>query len=379
MGARTLIERSAPPSGDDPSLGLNVPVRPKEPKPKVTRDTLAQKAQGPFQAVKREPQIALGPVVAKINAAASDVPNFCRYQPKIARFARSNPDNMAATIIFVLASQGTSWHNLVAWFPQLMEHVRENGGLYPYGNVPWKAVVFRGGGAIDDVWKSRNAIFKQVERAKSDLDVFAVLVTVPGLSLPKAGFAAQLIVGKWGCLDSINSSIFGVPLELMTVQAGQPGFISMKGFVENGKLSPKGHQKLELYIKFLDSIKLSASESVSEQLWDSWCDIVAGKIWHASSPRGALDVRIGKHRMIHPTYPGATNPNQPEFDLQDPVRHGSEAERMRNQQNILKKAPPEKRGQVIGRQHKELVTGESLARSKRDAAQALLDSLLEVA
>jgi len=358
MGARAIVEKSD---------NLQPVERPAT-SGKVTRAELAQRAEGPFQTVRREPLINMGPIVAKVNAAASDVPNFCRYQPNIARFARANPDNLAATIIFVLASQGTAWHNLVGQFPEIMDHIRKNNGLYPFPeNVTWKATVYYGGRAIESVWMHRKAIFRQIEHAKSDLDVFAVLVTVPGLSLPKAGFAAQLICGKYGCIDSVNSSIFGVPLDLMTVSKNnQPSFISMKGFVKDGKLTPTGHQKLELYIQFLDSIKLASQDSVSEQLWDSWCDIVAAKIWHASTPRGSLDVRYGRHRIIHPTYPGNVKPREGEFDLQDPVTPGSDAERLKQQHDRLAKLPPEKRGQFIGKQHKELITGESLSEAVAD-------------
>ncbi len=367
MRARDLFEKD--------NLDLEIPEpQPRQRGQKVSREQLAARAEGPFNAVKRVPMLNLGPVVAKVIAAGQHVPNFCRYQPQIAKFAKGNPDNLAATLIFVLASQGTAWHNLTAWFPMLMEHIRDNDGLYPYeDHVPWKAVVFRGGGAIEDVWKHRHPIYHRVEKARDDLDTFRVLLTVPGLSLPKAGFACQLITGKLGCVDSVNASIFGIPLDLMVVSANQPGFLSMKGYMKNGRLTADGEKKLELYIQFLDSIKHATSDSASQQLWDGWCEIIANKIWHASSPRGQLDVRVGKARTGVPVYPGPAAPGQKELKLNDPLRPGSHADNLAKEREKLRKQPEEKRGQLIGRQHRELITGES---KMDDATRALVDALL---
>lgn len=336
----------------------------------VSKDELAARAEGPFQAVKRISRRgdSAGPILAKIDALAQKVGNFCQYQPSIARFARQNPDNLAAMLIFVLASQGTTWHNLVDWLPMLMDHLKKTNRLYPYPeNTPWKAMVYRSGRAIDEVWQNRRSYFNRVDKAKDDLDVFAALLTVPGLSLPKAGFAAQLLVGKFGCLDSINQYLFGVPLDLMTVDNdNQPSFVSMKSFMKDGELTPEGRRKLELYVQFLDSIKFASTDSISQQLWDTWCNIVAGKIWHAAIPRGNLDVKMGQHRTIVPTYPDTRV-----AQTGDLAPH-SMAANLDQEHKLLAKTPSARRGALIGKQHRELITGESLAVQARRAVEALL-------
>jgi len=342
------------------------------------------------------------PLAATIDKTKPTIPypNFTEYQPKIAHFSIQNEENMAATIIFVIVSQGVAWHDLVEWFPNIMDWIRRptdfNGnrksGLTPYPKeVPWAQAVAWGRRQIDFVWANRGPIYSAITKSMTEdkkyggtgFFVYKKLLMIPGLGLPKAGFAAQLIIGKFGCVDSVNLTVMGGPTELL--KGNQ--FVNPKGWVKDpdflspgeaganqalarvlwGKLSKKGEESAKLYVDYLDKLKRDGSSNITQQLWDDWCDIIAYKIWHGGTPQKALDVNLGfgKSRVL--AYRGRTgresDPNQLGFEFNVDTVQKKNANNLQKQKDLLaqnvvrkdEKGNPIPPGHIVGKQHYDLV------------------------
>ena len=80
---------------------------------------------------------------------------------------------------------------------------------------------------------------------------------IPGLGLVKAGFLAQLLTGKGGCIDIHNAKLYGVDLSQVNITGKE-------------KLETK-ERKIDCYVKTCEDI------GGSQYLWDEWCAFVASK------------------------------------------------------------------------------------------------------
>ncbi len=64
-----------------------------------------------------------------------------------------------------------------------------------------------------ELWANRQEVYNNMivllkSADTNPLDVMTVFLTIKGLGLAKAGFATQMVTGKLGCVDSINSRMF---------------------------------------------------------------------------------------------------------------------------------------------------------------------------
>jgi hypothetical protein len=331
----------------------------------VKRSTLLRKSKGGV--VKPEYKQDTANIVARVDQTLSTgVPNFCLYQPQIQKFSFQSPENMAATLIFVIASQRQAWPNITRYFPMLMGHLRQQGKLKPYpDSAEWKSIVYVGGDSINSIWQNRSKIYKDIASMNDPVEIYKYLLTVGGMGLPKAGFATQLILGKFGCIDSINANLFGIPRALMAVgsETNKPGFRAMSAFKDKvtGRLSGKGHEYAEMYLSFIETLKRNSSSSIAQQLWDDWCDIVSRKIWHAGPGSPSVQVVTPKGSVEIPAYKGYPAVNAAKTKLADPESPG-----------VLSKTA----GSTIGQQHwstlgKAMESVESILESGKIKAAAI--------
>ena len=342
-------------------------------------------------------------------------PNFSEYQPKCAAFACANENNMAATLIFVVVSQGVSWPNLVEWFPDIMQWIRRptdmNGnrkvgiGFFPK-TVPWSQAVLWGRESVDFIWRHRGPIYGAIMQSMQDdaqaggtgFMVYKKLLSIPGLGIPKAGFAAQLIIGKMGCIDSVNMLVHGAPKKLVNPKGG---FVNPKGWFKVPPTAPQGEAQLmrilhgdmnkngeklaKLYVSYLDKLKRDGQDSACSQLWTDWCELIAYKIWHGGTPQKAIDVNFGttQSRVLaySGTRDGEEDPNQIEMGLGDEREERTMNARAANLEKAKKelrkhartgpddKLSPAGTGHIIGKQHHDLVTA--------SLAKEIINNLLE--
>jgi hypothetical protein len=261
---------------------------------------------------------------------------FCDFNPLINQYAQYSPDSLAEMLIFVVATQQMRWYDVVPKFPIMMQHIRDNDMLLnpeeaevnEKGKTVYKipkafaqlTLGFRKN-AIQSIWQSRELIFSTMsplfnrynssgedtmQKEEAVFEIYLELIKLPGLGLPKAAFASQLLIGRLGCIDSINLNLYkGLDPEgkLITYDSkGRPTFktpgISKKtGIVQ----VTKGGVKLaKQYVEFLKQIaKLTGSTeaSISRKLWDSWVELVAIKI----NKKGDINVTMpGGEKFVVP-------------------------------------------------------------------------------
>ena len=242
---------------------------------------------------------------------------FCEFNPTINQYAQSSPEGMAEMLIFVVATQRSRWYDVVEKFPILMAYIREHDMLLDpkQSSVDEKGkrfyhlpktigsltLGFRKN-AIESIWSNKDSFYSDImpiirkfndaggntiAQEEAQFEIYLKLMTVPGLGLPKAAFASQLVIGRLGCIDSINMNLYkGLDPEgkLITVNdKGNPSFKTpgKKRDKSSGIITlTKGGIKLaERYVEFLKQIaELTQTADISRQLWDSWVEMVAKKI-----------------------------------------------------------------------------------------------------
>ena len=263
---------------------------------------------------------------------------FCEYNPLINQYAQNDPDNLAEMLIFVVATQQMRWFDVVPKFPMLMRYVKDNDGLLDpetihtdektgktFYKIPKDFSQLTLGprkNAIEHIWQHRNEIYSTmsplfntynnagedtIAKEESIFEIYLELIKTPGLGLPKAAFASQLIIGRLGCIDSINLNLYkGLDPggELITYdKLGNPRFKTPGMSKKGGKIISvtKGGVKLaEKYVEFLKTIATltkTTEAKISQQLWDSWVELVALKI----NKKGDIDVIMpGGEKFVVP-------------------------------------------------------------------------------
>ena len=107
----------------------------------------------------------------------------------------------------------------------------------------------------------------------------SLLMTFQGLGIPKAGFAVQLLIGRMGCIDSINQAmVYGgdIPPALETsIKKGEPGEVR-----EKMREASKAYG--DMLREFQDFLGEKGNES--QYLWDLWCKMVAFQINNPGVP-----------------------------------------------------------------------------------------------
>ena len=165
---------------------------------------------------------------------------FCDFNPLINQYAQYSPDSLAEMLIFVVATQQMRWYDVVPKFPIMMQHIRDNDMLLnprdakvnekgkTVYNIPKAFAQLTLGfrkNAIQSIWQSREMIFStmsplfakynaasgnSLEKEEAVFQIYLELIKLPGLGLPKAAFASQLLIGRLGCIDSINLNLYKI-------------------------------------------------------------------------------------------------------------------------------------------------------------------------
>lgn len=186
---------------------------------------------------------------------------FDRDAKLVGAWARRDPANFAEVVTFVLL---TIQQNIEGT-PGALDNVRALGADSPH------------------LWGQKLPGFKYINRhadrilsecedlARAGLDAYLVLALteIPGLGLVKAGFVAQLVWCRVGCLDTHNLRRFGL-------QAS--AFRLTKGLKLNTALG-----KARLYVATCEA------QGGARNLWNGWCRYVAA-LRPAVFPGGADQV-----------------------------------------------------------------------------------------
>jgi hypothetical protein len=252
----------------------------------------------------------------RLRTYSEEESGFCRHNPLINQYARESEENLAEVLIFVVATQLTRWPDVVAKFPHLMNYIYTNNGMFKQGEnrseeeLPknFSSLVVGKTDAIDFLWKNRGQIYgmlspaingyhesRSAAKEEAAFKLYLKLLQMPRLGLPKAGFATQLIIGRLGCIDSINTNILQLPQDIITVDSdGKTRFKTpgkqdkpTEDFVSS--LTKGGVELAKKYADYLNNLERLSNDNITKILWDNWCDIVAYKI---KNPRTKFDVKL---------------------------------------------------------------------------------------
>lgn len=258
-------------------------------------------------------------VDSRKNLQSSDS-GFCLHNPSIKPFAFDNEVNMAILISFVFYTIAKKWMDVKFRFDSFLMWVittdkkaqknplttdwkYDKGAYFADENVP---APFTGPSNIyiKSLWQKKKMIYDKIiaiYNPKSDkklsdedylnkaIEIWYVLINnISGLGPTKAAFCVQLMMGKLGCIDSINSAVYKAvaPEDLFTKKENEDKEIELKMKTakknpETKELDKSGYKIANAYIEFINYLEKAASMDISKNLWDVWCDIVAQKLNYA--------------------------------------------------------------------------------------------------
>jgi hypothetical protein len=99
--------------------------------------------------------------------------------------------------------------------------------------------------------RGKATLYKRLQAAGDDAERMDVLLDVPGLGLPKAGFVVQLWNGGAGCIDVHNIRAYNTPTSMLRMPTNASRALRAR--------------KISEYLDLCEGIG-------SEHLWDAWCE-----------------------------------------------------------------------------------------------------------
>ena len=177
--------------------------------------------------------------------------NCTKHNPAINKWSQKSPDNLKDMIMMVVLSIQQPWHSV----GKQMQDYRLKGSSSKY------------------IWGNKLRTLKFLEKHKEELyrdaleclefnyknksfRVMKVLLRVPGLGLPKAGFCCQLFAGCVGCIDIHNLRRLNISPNILN-------------FNKNSTDKTK-ERRIKSYIDACSKRKCS-------WLWNTWCSLIAKK------------------------------------------------------------------------------------------------------
>jgi hypothetical protein len=360
---------------------------------------------GLLKEAKEGPKLTLGPY-------SEDDSGFCRYNKKINEYAISAPENMAEVLIFVVSSQLVDWPNIYTKFPHLINWIYAHNGMYPkdakivdkklVGGFPstFNSIVLgEKAKSINAIWKDRDNVFKTLapvirkynnmkegeQKEEAAFELYQNVLKLRHHKIPKGGFAVQLLIGRYGCIDSVNLNVLPVPEDLLDKDdKGQP---KIKDFGKTYSTDPMGpspsafgstakpdpssaygilgknaEDLARMYKDYLLEIGKLAKDNESKILWDKWCDIVAHKINFAGTEFDVEDTEGIYSGRISSDYARNYDPTTPPATYAYGVRN------------------PTATGPEISRQHADLLRGLKgiQERKKMNIKQMILEELSKI-
>lgn len=194
----------------------------------------------------------------------------------IQSFAFASPENFAQVLMFSPLSANVPfpkhWNNyhvlmmiLRTKYPDKIDRAELEHVIDSFGDYLHSMGMTIGGFKLDTivtVWNNKQQLMDKLTslaQQGSEEGIINELIKLPGVQPVKAGFIAQLLFGKAGCIDTHNLDIYG------------------KAFPElqndlNPKMWGKDEEGTKKYVQTLD--KLKDRGIGTKHLWDVWVDFV---------------------------------------------------------------------------------------------------------
>jgi len=289
-----------------------------------------RKANGRIEVPKFDPDAAKGMAPFdddddKDSCEITPLSSYAKHIKKIQKFAHSSPENFAQTMMFSPLSANTPfpkhWDNFYVLMlllkhvhphdvteAQLKDLVRVYDDKYhSLGHTisGWKLRT------IAEIWSNKENLFQELMALAArgtDRDIIARLCKFTGVQPVKAGFIAQLLFGRAGCIDTHNIDIYSTVFPDM---AGELGFstdtlekekANKKWQVTKAQLEkPEVPRGVDAYVSTLE--KLKGRGVGTEQLWNVWVDFVENFYRYISEHgRGAYTPMGAAADMSDPLY-----------------------------------------------------------------------------
>jgi len=257
---------------------------------------------------------------ARPEFASCPVTPLSSYEKEISviqKYAMSNPANFAQVMLFSPLSANVSfakhWDNfpvvmtiLRHFFPNGVPKIEDLKKVIAAFNEKYSTVAATVSGwkydTILHVWNNKENLWQSVRKAATtgdDVDLLSALIQIPGVAPVKAGFMAQLIFGRSGCLDTHNIDIYSKawPDLAKDLNAADWGKSGAKG----GEINKKTLEGLKKYTATIEKFKQRGIGT--KELWDVWVDFV-GYMY-----KSIIDGGHGLYADLEP----ALNPNEPKY------------------------------------------------------------------
>lgn len=181
---------------------------------------------------------------------------YAQHQPIISAHARSGPEGWARVVRFAMATARRPLYKIAedyAAIERKEDHADTDSGLTAARLEAWFALwdMRRAG-----YWNCEDIMRAGGPRAPDYL--VGYLATLPGLGLAKAGFAAQMIYGVSGCLDTHNLSRFGL------------GVYTFSHFKRRRTV----RARLAFATRYNGAVRDAGGTAA---LWDTWCEFIAAR------------------------------------------------------------------------------------------------------
>ena len=294
------------------------------------------------------------------------VSGFCLHNPQINKFAQENSTQMFMVLAFVLYTIQKEWQIVRQTFPDFLKWVFEEAipkdnwdyrgqSFSKYAHILGMHKVYSPNEAshMRKLWEQKNTIYSTVMSLlsgkvstsltdSSEFEIFKYLMeNVSGLGAVKAAFASQLIIGKFGCIDSVNTrAYFNMIKKDIKKKDKKSGFKLVDRKDKDGKLiRVKGKKVQDIqtkdslvglkgYVEFLDSLQQLYGDDISKILWDDWCQIVGEKVVKAGSDHD-ITLKVNNQEFtINPYVPKSNlrtllNKEKEHLGLVDPTATGT--------------------------------------------------------
>ena len=178
---------------------------------------------------------------------------FTNHNSKINKFALESADNLAKVILMVSLSIQQNWLSVGDQIKDVEQHGINSRFLW---GVKKNTYLYTEAHKHKLLGQVRAVLASKKPSAARSLSLMRIFLKIPGLGLAKAGFCCQLITGLVGCMDSHNIKLYGLDTKDLTLP-------------KNTK-SPTYAKKLSAYVDM-------CINHGSENLWNTWCELVATK------------------------------------------------------------------------------------------------------
>lgn len=246
---------------------------------------------------------------------------FCEHNTEVRKFAQRNSIQMFIVFAFVFFTIQKEWVFVTNYFEDFVKWLFEDA--IPKDNWDWRNKSFSMLGAkygtgkdeqfgvtknkkkertyqgevitpeqakfiklykaedaayIAKIWKNKERIYDFImsKLDKPEEIYFYIVDKISGLGPVKAAFCTQLMLGKFGCIDSINQKVYKDVLQKY------PNAFDKKGTVKNA----------EEYLNFLKALEDLYKQDISKTLWDDWCEIVEHRIKYANESGETKEIEI---------------------------------------------------------------------------------------